>query len=171
MEGTIYKIQSTQGPLCYIGSTRHPLKDRLTHHFCRYKQFKNGHTKSRVAVFDLMEQYDHESISIVPVESGTFEDRYALEKKEMEYVQATEHSVNKKRGVYGSTKDIQAYRKAYFTANQEKHRAHMRKVNRERVTCPQCGIEYLRGNKTNHTKTKKHQQSLVSSADILSVSS
>ena len=53
-----YKIKSAKCELCYIGSTKHTLKQRLSSHNSKFKQWKNG-KKTYCTSFELLKYEDY----------------------------------------------------------------------------------------------------------------
>ena len=131
-----YKITSTNTPKVYIGSTGHPIHERLIRHELDYVNYKNGYgnrtTSHEILIFD--------NYSIHLLETAlclTKDDRNTIEQK---HILNTLNHVNIK--LPGRTQ------KQYYQDNKIK--------NSEKQTC-YCSGRYAIRNKLIHFKTKKHQ--------------
>ena len=55
--------------------------------------------------------------------------------------------------------------KEYYEANKEQLKKQMREINSQKIICPHCNIEFMKGGKTMHIRTKKHQQNIQKQAN------
>ena len=90
----IYKIESTQGPKVYIGSTtKQYLSQRMDKHRSAYKQWKDGKV-NKVMAYDLFDEYGIENCSIVLIESFQCNSKDELRAREGHHIKSNE-CVNK----------------------------------------------------------------------------
>jgi len=135
--GRIYKITSSQTDACYIGSTMKTLTRRLSNHKSHYSEYLKGNY-AYMTSFDVL-RYGDANIELVV--EGLFPNKRDMERMEGHYIDNTPNAVNKKGA--GMT------------------RAEINRKYNSRVSCPVCGGTYTRLNKTNHTRSKKHQAALL----------
>jgi hypothetical protein len=83
-QGKIYKLYSTEGDECYIGSTIQPLWRRLQVH-----KYPTNNCRSR----ELFEKYN--CVEIELLEEYPCNCRYELEQRETEYIFKTDNCINK----------------------------------------------------------------------------
>ena len=50
--------------------------------------------------------------------------------------------------------------KEYYKANKEERKQQMKNINYQKVICPHCKVEIMKGYKWLHQRTKKHQQNI-----------
>jgi hypothetical protein len=152
--GKIYKIWSPSTDLTYIGSTCNKLHIRLFEHRADFKRYKAG-KYCYVTSFYVLEQPDHR---ILLIEDFPCQNRAELNRREGEIIQAMT-CVNKH--VAGRTN------KEYCKKYDEEHRDEKNEYNKKyrethkdelkkQHTCT-CGGKYTTVNKSQHTKSKKHQ--------------
>ena len=132
-----YKITSINTPMVYVGSTGHPIHERLIRHELDYVNYKNGYG-NRTTSFIII---DFKNYKIELIETAlclSKDDRNDIEQK---HILNTPNYVNIK--LPGRTQ------KQYYQDTKEKRN--------EKHTCYQCHGTYTSQNKLKHFKTKKHQ--------------
>ena len=131
-----YKITSNNTPKVYIGSTGHPIHERLLRHELDYVNYNNG-SGNRTTSFIII---DFKNYKIELIETALFlskDDRNTIEQK---HILNTPNRVNIK--LPGRTQ------KQYYQDNKKK--------NSHKIPC-YCNGTYTSQNKLKHFKTKKHQ--------------
>ena len=121
----IYKIESTQGPKVYIGSTtKQYLSQRMDKHRSSYKQWKEGKV-NKVMAYDLFDEYGVENCSIILIESFSCNSKDELRAREGHHIKSNE-CVNKhiagrsqKQWVEDNKDHKDAYLKKYYEDNKE----------------------------------------------------
>lgn len=92
ISGSIYKIGSKKGPVCYVGSTTGNVDHRFMVHKCYYFKNYHGGNLSSKKVFD---SYGVNNCKITVVEKKKFESKDAMRKREAEIVKELK-AVNKR---------------------------------------------------------------------------
>lgn len=185
LNSKIYCIRSHQTDKIYIGSTTQALSVRMAGHRKDYKRYKNG-KYGYMTSFELLEYKDAYIELIKNVQCLCKE---GLLKHEGEHIRNTPNCVNKviagrtPKEYYQDNKDnFKQYRednkdkikeniKQWKKDNKEQIKRHMkqyRQDNKDKIkqqktqkhNCP-CGGRYTQTNKTQHIKTKKHQDYLL----------
>ena len=171
--GKIYKIVCNNTGLIYIGSTCEPtLARRLAGHVGNYKQYKKGKCKY-ITSFKVIEgdNYDIILIEEIPCESKDQlhkRERYFIESNECvnrniptrtqkEYDKEFRPKILERHREYNINNKDKL--KAYFdTHKNEKHEYDKkRRLIKGKVVCC-CGSIYGGAHKSDHEKTKKHQE-------------
>lgn len=171
--GKIYKIISTQGTECYVGSTFDTTRNRFQQHKSNYKQRKN-----KCIVSEMFDKYGIDNCRMLLIKEYEVIDRRHLEVYETLWIKKLK-AINKvqpsggilkkhylKQFYEDNKKTILEKAKIYRVANKEaiaekdkKYRENNKQKisekGKERITC-ECGIEVCRGRLTQHKKTKKH---------------
>lgn len=158
--GRVYKITCENENICYIGSTKQPLKRRLQQH----SKFGNS---SKVL-------FEYPNVEINLLEEIDYQDRDELTRKEAEYIKEyRDIAVNlvipfrTSREYYEDNKEyIKQRNNNYRRQNIEKYRGYNNKYyqnNREIIKVYKsikhqcdCGGKYTNGHRAEHLKTKKH---------------
>jgi hypothetical protein len=138
--GKIYKLVSSNGNLCYIGSTTESLAVRFTKHKCNYKRWKAG-KYSFVTSFKV---FDENDAIIELLERYPCDSRKELEKAERKYIESNK-CVNKT--IPGRTE--QQYR--------ETNKDVINAKRNKKFVCD-CGGNYTYPHRSQHLKTVKHQK-------------
>jgi hypothetical protein len=166
--GRIYKLISDNG-LCYIGSTKKTLSQRLNNHKSTYKRFKNntGHFMTSYKLFE-----DESIVSIDLLEEHANISKFDLQVRERFCIENND-CVNKaipthtKKEYYEENKEkIKTYKKDYRKVNKEKLKTYSEEyyeVNNEKIKakareiilCDRCKCETSRSNKSQHQKSQK----------------
>ena len=131
-----YKITSINTDKCYVGSTGHPIHERLIRHELDYVNYNNGYGNRTTSHEILI----HNNYSIHLIETALClnkEDRNTIEQK---HILNTPNHVNIK--LPGRTQ------KQYYQDTKENRN--------EKHTCD-CGGKYTLQNKFKHERTQKHQ--------------
>ena len=157
----IYRISA--GDLTYYGSTTQPLSKRMGGH--RRDLQRGVGCASRLVL-----QHDPEA-KIVLVEDYPCENREQLNAREQHFIDKNE-CVNKQKAYTGLTRqEYQAqYQPQYYQDNREaikEYKSQYNQDNREAIsarrnvkhTC-ECGGRYTHAGKSQHLRTKKHQEYL-----------
>lgn len=143
--GKIYLIKSNQTKNVYIGSTTLTLSKRLIKHKADYVSYKNGKFNHHVSSFDIL-KFDDAWIELLELFPCT--NRTELEKREGVVIKATSEAINKR--VAG--RDSKQYRidKCQEIKNKKGAKCH----------CI-CGKSYTHDHKLRHTRSKRHQNFLL----------
>ena len=123
----IYKIESMEGDLIYIGSTsKEYLSQRMTHHRLTYKRWQDGKV-NKVMVYDMFDKYGVENCSIVLLELFPRSSIDELRAREGHYIKSME-CVNKYiagRSQKQWVEDNKEHRANYLKNYAEEHREHL----------------------------------------------
>jgi hypothetical protein len=93
--GKIYKIESSAGGKCYVGSTTQRLSERMAKHRHAYKDLKAGNKKrGRSMVCDLFDKHGVDNCIIMLIESFACDTKEELHAREGHYIK-TMDCVNK----------------------------------------------------------------------------
>ena len=174
----IYKIVDNTNGNIYIGSTVKTLSQRLGQHRAAYKQYLNGKCRNCKS-FEIIANGDYDIVLLEECKIITNKDE--LHARERHYIDNFE-CVNKYRpGVYNelgkeqykkqyreANKElIKQYEKEYYDANKVEIKQQKKEYYKEkqlyfseRLNCPHCGISFRRDNKTQHQRSKTHQNNI-----------
>ena len=172
--GKIYKVVSDSTDSVYVGSTCSPLSVRMAGHRSSYRKWLANSNKKRgyYTSFDVLK---NEDCHIVLLETYACNNKDELFARERHWIDITENTVNKfipgrtEAEYYADNKiKILEYKKDYYEDNKTKIIERMRgyyKNNRETILkknhCFECNGKYTVRNKSQHTKTPKHQNSYI----------
>ena len=163
--GKIYKIECLSGDPndIYIGSTtKEYLSQRMDTHRNNYKCWKGGKT-GKMMSFNLFDKYGVENCVITLIESVNAITKNELQSREAFYIR-TMNCVNK----YIPLRTRQEYKKRYSEINHEKiseqnkiyyekNKDIIAEKANKRYLC-ECGTEISKRHKSEHNKTKRHQE-------------
>jgi hypothetical protein len=93
--GRIYKIISTQGNECYVGSTFDKTRGRFSKHKSQYKEWKKG-KMAKVQSFVLFEKYGVDKCKMILIKEYEVCDRQHLHMYEQLWINKL-HPINKKQ--------------------------------------------------------------------------
>jgi len=163
--GRVYTLRTHQSPDIYIGSTIQTLSQRMTDHRRHYQKYLDG-TFVYISSYEVLQ---HEDAYIELIFEGEFESKYALMKKEGEYIREM-NCVNK--NIPGRTdaeyredhkEQINKWREEnkqhllnYSKEYHEKNREQILEKAKKTYEC-KCGSICRIAEKTKHERTKKHQ--------------
>ena len=143
MIGRVYKITTEKGGLVYIGSTIRTLEHRFSRHQTSRRRWLAGRHHNGES-YQLLE---YDDVKIELIEELEVADRNELEKREGHY-QRTMECVNKR--IAGRDK------KEYILAHKEEKKQYDKLRMKIIFTC-ECGSVVSHAHKSDHIKTKKHQ--------------
>jgi len=163
--GKIYKIVGQCG-LIYIGSTTKKLYDRLTIHKSKYKRFLDGKSTNYLTSFEVFKSGEYK---IELIEEFACDSKDELTAREGHYIRKMD-CVNKiipgrtmKEWYEDNKEKKKEYLKEYYQQNKEKLNVKQKEYNKknkewrnQKNECP-CGGSYSNNNKSQHLKTKLHQ--------------
>ena len=169
MIGYVYKITNADETIVYVGSTTHPLKNRLQRHKYAYQRWIDGMSRCGASIYTHFKEHGVESFGIHLISKYEIEDRRQLHEFEQLVIDSTE-CVNKNRSYRTdeqkreqSLEQNRVYREANRESLREKSRIYQERnkaaINAkmsEKIQC-QCGAEHRRSNRGKHLKTMKHQ--------------
>ena len=164
----IYKIESTEGPKIYIGSTSQKyLSKRMEEHRSHYKSWKEGNG-GKITLFDLIDEYGIDTCSIILLESFPCNSKDEAHARKAYYIKMFD-CVNKiipqrtKKEYLEDNKDyIREQKKQWCETNKEKHTEDMKqwhlahKEQRNEVCTCSCGSIVVKRTLLRHEKTTKH---------------
>ena len=155
----IYKIESSQGPKIYIGSTSQKyLSKRMEEHRSHYKSWKEG-KRRKTRSFELFEEYGVESCSIILLESFPCDSKDEAHAREAYHIKTVD-CVN--RTIPQRTKKEYLEDNKDYIREQKKHWDETHKEQRNEVcTCP-CGSVVIKRTLLRHEKSLKHSGYLKS---------
>lgn len=116
--GRVYKIVNEDETVCYIGSTKHILKYRLSNHLSSYKFYKANKIKKKCSIYDAFDSYGIQCFKIKLIEQIDYIDREELRKLEDYYISITE-CINKYKAYRSEDERIQ-YHQNYRAINFER---------------------------------------------------
>lgn len=175
----IYKIvcKNSQIKDCYVGSTTDLVRRRQNHkHDCTHSNRKGYN--AYVYQF-IRENGGWNNWQVLHIEDYPCNSRLELEKREREVLEELGSTLNKciptrtekeyNKFYYEQNRDFfKKTNEEYRKANREKIRKYneeYRKQNREKIneviSC-ECGSKFTKRNKSEHSKTKKHQKYIES---------
>ena len=144
MIGRVYKIISDNAGLVYIGSTIATLEERYSrHHTARRRWLAGKHHNGEA--YKILECDD---VKIELIEEIEVADEDELRKREG-YYQRTMDCINKR--IAGRNK------KMYAEEHREEKRIYDKERRKIKTNC-ECGSIYSHSHKSEHLKTKKHQE-------------
>jgi len=181
--GKIYKIVDNTNDNVYVGSTTEPtLARRLAKHVANYTAYLKGNKTNYITSFIIFKNKDYyiELLELVPCNS-----KDELLVRERHYIKSIVECINKnipgrnKAEYYEDNKErrteyqrkyskqnkdkIDIYQKEYNEINKDRlkdYRKQYQEINKEKQNkkciCA-CGGKYTHQNKSNHEKTKLHQ--------------
>ena len=158
--GLIYKICSKHSDKFYVGSTTQKLEKRLHGHVRDYRR----HLKNKynyVTSFDIIKLGDY---SIELLEDFPCENKYDLNNRERYYIEKNKTNVvnkcipNRTPRQYQTLESYKQYQQKFYQNNKDK-------INQ--IHSCECGKAFTHSNKTNHNRTKKHQN-YIKSKQIIS---
>jgi hypothetical protein len=150
--GKIYKIESPDGDMVYIGSTaRQYLSQRMMKHRNSYNRWKKEKKESHVTAYDIFDKYGIENCTIVLLESFPCNSKDELKAREGEYIRNME-CVNKvipgrnKKEYYNDNKDLisENYKKYYYDKRNkilEIHKQYYMSNKEKILNCVKCYYE------------------------------
>lgn len=145
--GIIYKLYNPETNMCYIGSTKQTLIERLKRHLKHYKSYLNN-KHNYIYSFKILETNNYKIDKIEDVEDNNY-----LKIREQYHINVLE-CVNKYKS-YRTDKDIKEQQKKdnikYKLKNPEKYKEHQNK-RKIKILCS-CGCEISKGNIARHLKT------------------
>ena len=168
--GKIYKIVDNTNGNIYVGSTTRPtLAMRLAKHVSNCKSWKDG-KRTFTTSFKIIENQNYD---IVLLEKYPCDSKDELHKRERHYIETlncvNKYVVGRTRQEYRQIHKDQKkdYDKDYREKNKEKitlQKSEYYQNNKEKISerekikciCP-CGKTYRRSDKSQHEKTKFHQ--------------
>jgi hypothetical protein len=168
--GRVYSIRSHQTTDIYIGSTTQILSKRMSDHRKDYKRYLNGQF-AYVSSYKIL-QYEDAYIELEF--EGEFESKYALMKKEGEYIREkecvnknvagrtdAEYRVDNKLQINKWREENKQYLLKYGKEYQEINREQILKKAKQTYEC-KCGSTCRIVDKTKHNRTQKHQKFIQS---------
>jgi len=150
MIGRVYKIANADESIVYIGSTTQTLNRRWQTHCKDYKRWINDLHRA-CSIYHHFKQYGIDNFSIVLISEHEIESRKQLYEFEQLCIDSTS-CVNEQAACL-SDEQKQLKAQEYRNRNKAKQKAWAS----ERVEC-ECGQSYRRSDKTQHRRSKKHQQ-------------
>ena len=156
----IYKIESSQGPKIYIGSTtKQYLSQRMDSHRSNFKQWKKGNRANKTTSFELFEEYGVENCNIILLEVFPCNSKDEAHAREAYHIKSIK-CVNKV--IPG--KISETYFKDYNKKYRQDHKEELLKKDRlykeaNKYICP-CGKGTAIHHKVRHEKSKFHQDFL-----------
>ena len=145
-DSKIYKIVSFSTDDVYIGSTCEKyLSNRLGGHRKDYKRYLNG-KQHYITSYKLLETDDYD---IILIENFPCNNKQELHARERYWIENTPNCVNK---IVPNRTD-----KEYREDNNDKIKE--KKIQKHK--CIECGGKYTNQNKSQHIKTKKHQNCYI----------
>ena len=150
--GRIYKIISTQGNECYIGSTFNTTRDRFKNHKTHYEEWKKG-KRDNMSVFQLFDKYGIQNCKIVLIKEYYVVDRYHLEVYETLWIyKSNSNCINK----YIPFNIKRLYKKQYNQQYQEKNRKKLKQQYQQYYqNNKDKRQQYLQNNKEKLEKYRK----------------
>ncbi|KAG6964492.1 hypothetical protein JG687_00005954 [Phytophthora cactorum] len=139
MKGYIYKITNTDESIVYVGSTTQSIHRRWQMHLKDYRHFN---------------QYGIDNFNIHLVSEHEIENRRELHEFEQLVIDTTNCVIRQAAILTEEQKRMKAQQ--YRDANKARLRAHAS----ERIECD-CGGSHRRSDKSQHARTKRHQQWLA----------
>ena len=144
----IYKLHSPKHNLTYFGSTELTLKDRHRRHISAFKGWKKN--KGAFATSHLVISTNNYKISIM--EECNLDNMKEREDYYICHFNCVNHNRpgrTARQYYLDNSMKLKEYQKQYNASN--------RGYQNERLVCI-CGTSYTRQNKTNHCKTRHHQE-------------
>ena len=183
--GKVYKIEHKNGEGdIYIGSTtKQYLSQRMDRHRYEYRYWKSEKVIRFISSFHIFESYGIDNCHIVLLESVNCNSKEELYTKEAYYIKMMncvnkyipittkeEKQIQKKEYRDQHKEETKEYNKKYNDENKEEIKIQQKKYyqdnkkeinqqKKEKTTC-ECGSIFVKHNKAQHNKTKKHQNFL-----------
>lgn len=145
--GRIYKIISTQGNECYVGSTFNTTRDRFRMHKGDFTKWKNGNYDF-ISVYELFEKYSIENCKILLIKEYEFCDRMHMQAYEQLWINRL-NPINK-TNPFGS--GIKALRKQ---KDREYNRVNKKARNEYQKQYRKVNKELIKSDKKNYYTSKK----------------
>jgi hypothetical protein len=114
--GKIYKIISSQGNECYIGSTTNTIRDRFRKHKNAYKRYQKINI-GKICLYDMFDKYGFQSCKIILIKEYQIVDKKHLEAYEQLWISKLK-SINKNNPFHIKW----LYHKDYRNQNRDKMR-------------------------------------------------
>ena len=167
--GRVYSIRSHQTTDIYIGSTTQILSKRMADHRKTYKSYLNG-ICGYVSSYEIL---PYEDAYIELIFEDEFESKYALMKKEGEYIREMdcvnkvipgrtkkeyrdEHKEQAKEYGIKWREENKDLKREMDKKYKEKHRERVQIQKHKKYTCA-CGVVSLCDGKARHERSQKHQ--------------
>ena len=149
----IYKIESTEGPNIYIGSTAQKyLSKRMEEHRSHYKGWKEGKGHKTMS-YELFDEYGVENCSIILLESFPCDSKDEAHAREAYYIRKFD-CVNKT--IPRRTKKEYLEDNKDYISEQKKQWEKAHKEQRTEVCTCSCGSAVLKRTLLRHERTTKH---------------
>jgi hypothetical protein len=180
VRGKIYKLVCNKTDLVYVGSTVEArLCRRLSKHVSDYKRYIGGKSNF-ITSFRIIENEDYQILLLEEYSCSSKDQLKAKEAKYIREMDCVNRNVPGRSGIeyYKDNKDkIKEHRKKYYHENQDKIKEY-EKVNQDKIKNRKkeyyqankdklkqinycgCGGQYTTCNKSQHEKSKKHQEYL-----------
>lgn len=160
----VYKIESVDGSVRYIGSTKNRLCSRMAAHRNQYKQWKAGHYLRRCTAYDVFDKCGVENCGIYVLEEIPFTTTLALHQLERKWILELE-CVNKNIPARTPEERVEllAQRSRSFLQRNpgymkkwlEAHPGYSSKWGKQLTTC-ECGTTIKRHSMRTHLLSAKH---------------
>ena len=161
MKISIYAIVPIEGndedPPLYIGSTTN-LKNRNYAHKTKCNNPNDKEYNKPLYKF-IRDNGGLDNFIMVELVSEEVETKQEALELERTYINLLKPTLNKCRPIItiDERKEYEKiYSKNWYEANREKHKQKMSK----KLLCPHCQIEFNKGDKWHHQRTKKHQNNV-----------
>lgn len=157
--GYIYKLTCAESSDVYYGSTKRKLNERKARHKHAYKRYLNGSN----VYYTSFEIIKYASCQISLVETVKYKNKLELSQCERSYIQNNKcinkniPSRTKQEWYTDNNQKIKEYSQNYYIQNKESILNNLKQIE----NCP-CGCEFMKANKSNHNKTKRHKEYIKS---------
>lgn len=159
--GKVYKLTVDGSDVVYFGSTTRTLVERLSNHL---------DCTSRL-LFELGEKVDIILLEVCPIDKMIERERFYIEN--FSCVNTTVPGRTQKEYYEQKRGGILAQKKHYHAEHRDKNLQRMkayREKNKEQlntnrktvIECGDCGSRFMQSNKSNHLKSKRHQNAISS---------
>jgi hypothetical protein len=149
--GLIYKIESADGTLVYIGSTSKNLNTRVIEHKSSYKRFLAGKT-NYCCSYEILKNAGYNA-SIIETHLNTSQSLLRTREGElqqtMDCVNKQIAGRNKTDWIEDNKQHLKDYKKKWYKDSAARLK--------QRINC-NCGGKYTQHSISTHEKTKKHTQ-------------
>jgi uncharacterized UPF0160 family protein len=115
--GRVYKIISTQGNECYVGSTFNTTRDRFKEHKKQYNEWQENKARSKTSSFNLFEKYGFENCRMILIKEYEVCDREHLNVYETLWIKKLQ-AINEIEPAGGLLKSQR--KKQWYNNNKEK---------------------------------------------------
>ena len=171
MRISIYTIVAIDGkdedPPLYIGSTNN-LKRRNCQHKCRCNN-PNDKEYNKPLYKYIRDNGGLDNFIMVELVSEEVETKQKALELERMYIKLLGPILNERiPGKYlelGKEQYHKEYNKERYETNQEELKRQMKQYGSVRLNCPHCGISFRRDNKTQHLRSKTHQNNVNNQAN------